>query len=182
MSNKLFYAALAIASISLSSTAWASTTKVTGANGKSATSQMNATRSGNQVNRDRTTTYANGNTSSTNSSINYNSDGSYNGNATHTNRQGTVSNSQLNGQVTKANGVRTNTGTVTNANGSANYVNTRSCTISQCTSDRTTTFGNGTTRNLTSTGIKSGNGEVNGTYTATKRNGNTSTGSFSRSR
>lgn len=178
-------------SLLLTSPAWAGevTRTLTGQDGKSVTSTTSTTidRDNNSVNRSSNNVYSNGKTSSTNSNYTYTNNGdgnsAYTGNVTRTNRNGEVNTATVEGQRIRTNGTVNKTGTVTGSNGnSRTFNNTRSCNVGQCGGERNTTFSNGKTRTVSGSGIRTGKGSYAGNVSVTGRNGNTRSGSFTRTR
>ena len=173
----------------LATPAWADevTRTFTGENGKitTSTTTINRNRENKSSDRSTTTTYPNGKTTSTNSTYKYNNNGNgnstYNGTVTHTNRKGETNNYSVNGQRTRADGTVTKSGTVTGANGNqGTYNNTRTCNSGECTFNRSTTYPNGKTRQVNGMATRTDKGSYSGNATVTGRNGNTRSGSFTR--
>ena len=178
-------------SLLLATPAWAGevTRTYTGENGKTTTSTTSTSRNpeNNTVNRSTTTTYPNGKTTSTNSNYNYTNNGNgnstYSGDVVRTNRNGETNNYKVDGQRTRTDGTVTKSGTVTGANGNqGTYNNTRTCSGGECTFNRNAANANGKTRQVNGTAIRTDKGSYSGNATVTGRNGNTRTGTFTRSR
>jgi len=158
-------------------------TTITGQNGGITTVQTDRSKLGNTSTVNRTVTYPNNSTSSSNASINNNVDGNYTGTVNRTNRSGQINTYDVNGQVIRNGNSRQNTGTITGTNGKqSSFNNSGSCSNGVCTGDRNLTFPNGQTRNTTLNGQRLERGTFTGTGTVTGRNGNTRSGSFVRNR
>jgi hypothetical protein len=177
----------------LATPAWAEevTRTFTGSNGKTTTSTINRNPENKSGDRSTTTTYPNGKTTSTNSIYNYknnynnngNGNSTYNGTVTRTNRKGETNNYSVDGQRTRTDGTVTKSGKVTGVNGNqGTYNNTRTCKSGECAFNRNATYPNGKTREVNGTTTRTDKGSYSGNATVIGRNGNTRSGTFTRTR
>jgi hypothetical protein len=171
------------ASLMLVSPTLAGETTITGQNGGITTVQTDRSKLSNTSTVNRTVTYPNSSTSSSNGSFNNNGDGNYTGTVNRTNRSGQINTYDVNGQVVRNGNSRQNTGTITGTNGKqSTFNNSGSCSNGVCSGNRNLTFSNGQVRNTTFSGQRLDRGTYTGTATFTGRNGNTRSGAFVRRR
>ncbi len=170
-------------SLAFGSVAAASEVVITGPNGQQTVTQTDRTRQGNTVNVNRTTTLPNGKTTTSTGTYTENGSGTYTGTVDRTNRQGETNMYQVNGQRSRENGTRQNSGTIVGPDGGQSTFNrTGSCVNGQCTGNSTFTYPNGQTRNGNMTGTRTAPGTGSGTLNVTGRNGQTRTRTFQRTR
>jgi len=170
--------------LGLSSATQASEVVYTGKNGRSVTSEVVRDRTETGTTIQRTTTLPSGKTSRSTGTFSKTTDnGGYSGTVTHTNRNGSTTDYQIQGQRSISNGSYQNSGTVTGFQGQqATYETTGTYGNGKISGDRTVTYPSGKTRSMELEGQRTGRGSYSGNVSHTGRTGKTRTSSFQRSR